>query len=87
MNASPEEKKAPETPSPSGPGDPPALERTEGPAQNEGADHSSAGRLERETAARTGEAGQEKELREVTGPRFWTLCPEVSAPRLGWALW
>lgn len=28
-----------------------------------------------------------KGLGEVTGPRFWTLCPEVSAPRLGWALW
>ena len=32
--------------------------------------------VERETAARTGAAGQEKGLGEVTGPRFWTLCPE-----------
>lgn len=31
-NVSPEEKKAPEAPAPSGPGDPPALEHTEGPA-------------------------------------------------------
>ena len=55
--------------------------------QNEGADHDFAGRVERETAARTGAAGQEKGLGEVTGPRFWTLCPEVNAPRRGWALW
>lgn len=32
VNASPEEKKAPEAPAPSGPGDPPAPEHTEGPA-------------------------------------------------------
>ena len=32
VNVSPEEKKAPETPAPSGPGDPPAPEHTEGPA-------------------------------------------------------
>ena len=32
VNVSPEEKKAPEAPAPSGPGDPPALEHTEGPA-------------------------------------------------------
>ena len=31
VNASPEEKKAPETPAPSGPGDPPAPEHVEGP--------------------------------------------------------
>ena len=55
--------------------------------QNERADHGAAGRVERETAARTGAAGQEKGLGEVTGPRFWTLCPEVNAPRRGWALW
>ena len=30
---------------------------------------------------------KKKGLGEVTRPRFWTLCPEVSAPRLGWALW
>ena len=32
VNVSPEEKKAPEAPAPSGPGDPPAPEHTEGPA-------------------------------------------------------
>ena len=32
VNVSPEEKKAPEAPAPSGPGDPPAPEQTEGPA-------------------------------------------------------
>ena len=32
VNASPEEKKAPEAPTPSGPGEPPAPEHTEGPA-------------------------------------------------------
>lgn len=32
VNASPEEKKAPEAPAPSGPGEPPAPEHTEGPA-------------------------------------------------------
>ena len=32
VNVSPEEKKAPETPAPSGPGDPPVPEHTEGPA-------------------------------------------------------
>ena len=32
VNASPEEKKAPEAPAPSGPGDPPAPKHTEGPA-------------------------------------------------------
>ena len=30
---------------------------------------------------------RKKGLGEVTGPRFWTLCPEVNAPRRGWALW
>ena len=57
------------------------------PAKMKRADHGSAGRVERETAARTGAAGQEKGFGEVTGPRFWTLCPEVNAPRRGWALW
>ena len=37
VNASPEEKKAPEAPAPSGPGDPPAPEHTEGPAVPGGA--------------------------------------------------
>lgn len=32
VNVSPEEKKAPEAPAPSGPGDPPAPKHTEGPA-------------------------------------------------------
>ena len=32
VNVSSEEKKAPEAPAPSGPGDPPAPEHTEGPA-------------------------------------------------------
>ena len=32
VNASPEESKIPEAPAPSGPGDPPAPEHTEGPA-------------------------------------------------------
>ena len=32
VNVSPEERKTPETPAPSGPGDPPAPEHTEGPA-------------------------------------------------------
>ena len=32
VNVSPEESKAPEAPAPSGPGDPPAPEHTEGPA-------------------------------------------------------
>lgn len=37
VNVSPEEKKAPEAPAPSGPGDPPAPEHTEGPAVPGGA--------------------------------------------------
>ena len=32
VNVSPEESKTPEAPAPSGPGDPPAPEHTEGPA-------------------------------------------------------
>ena len=32
VNMSPEERKTPEAPAPSGPGDPPAPEHTEGPA-------------------------------------------------------
>ncbi len=32
VNVSPEERKTPEAPAPSGPGDPPAPEHTEGPA-------------------------------------------------------
>ena len=36
VNVSPEEKKAPEAPAPSGPGDPPAPEQTEGPAERAG---------------------------------------------------
>ena len=38
VNASPEESKIPEAPAPSGPGDPPAPEHTEGPAVP-GGDH------------------------------------------------
>ena len=37
VNASPEESKIPEAPAPSGPGDPPAPEHTEGPAVPGGA--------------------------------------------------
>ena len=38
-------------------------------------------------AARTGKAGEKERVGQVTGPRFWTFCPEVNAPRLGWARW
>ena len=36
VNANPEEKKAPEAPAPSGPGDPPAPEHTEAPTVLDG---------------------------------------------------
>ena len=51
VNASPEEKKAPEAPTPSGPGDPPAPEHTEGPAVP-GGDQAAPAHVEPATAGK-----------------------------------
>ena len=54
------------------------------PAKNEGADHDFAGRVERETAARTGEGSEKDGAGQVTTSRHFVPRALPSASWLWW---